>query len=301
MPPSPKEKTLTVEDFGAFLERLSQEGFECVVIGGCAVGAYAALRGDKVFTADLDVYADPETLDRILSWAARNGIPILKRPQPRTIPVAFIQWEGKDVNILTDSIGLPAPEDAARIARLFTLSKCGGIEVLVADPVDILRNKMLVDREKDRPHVEVLRRFIEEEIVEAFEKEVSPRTRIRPARQYLDATRAKTLPGPLAARLIPLARTLPDIRFLLSAVPDEGQAREILEKGRAFPEASEELQDIFKARRFGAKPSARPRPVRPSAARPRPARQKPPGSGPTRRRQKHARQRHASSRPQRRR
>ena len=109
MPPAPKEKTLTLEDFGAFLERLSEEGCECVVIGGCAVGAYGRLRGEEILTADLDVYADPETLDKILAWAARNGIPILKRPQPRSVPVAFIKWEGKDVNILTDSIGLPAP------------------------------------------------------------------------------------------------------------------------------------------------------------------------------------------------
>lgn len=256
MPPSPDESAHRIEDFAALLERLAEMGFEVVVIGGCAVGAYAALRGEEILTRDLDMLADPATLRAIVAWGARNGIQVLKTPRPRSVPVAGLRWEGKEINIVTDSIGLPEAREAARSARTFILSKHGGLEVDVADPFDILRNKVIVDRPKDRPHVEVLRRFVEEEVVEGFEQESAPRRRIRPAQLYLEATRSRELPAALAARLLPLARLPVDFRFLLSVVPEEAQARGLLEKARgaSLPTSDlEELEEIFSARRFGRK------------------------------------------------
>jgi hypothetical protein len=254
MPSPPEEKVHRLEDFAALLGRLEELGFEVVVIGGCAVGAYAALRGEDILTRDLDMLADPATLGAIVAWGARSGIQVLKTPKPRSVPVAVLRWEGKEINIVTDSIGLPEAREAARNARTFVLSQHGGVEVEVADPFDILRNKVLVDRPKDRPHVEALRRFVEEEVVEAFEKETAPRRRIRPAQLYLEATRSRELPAALAARLLPLARLPVDFRFLLSAVPEEAQARELMERARRAPLAAAvlaELEEIVEARRFG--------------------------------------------------
>ena len=41
MPSSPAEKTHYLTDFGALLRILNDQGFPYIVIGGCAVGAYA--------------------------------------------------------------------------------------------------------------------------------------------------------------------------------------------------------------------------------------------------------------------
>jgi hypothetical protein len=34
---------------------------------------------------------------------------------------------------------------------------------LIADPFDLLRNKVSVNRPKDQPHIAILRRFLDEE------------------------------------------------------------------------------------------------------------------------------------------
>ncbi len=70
-------------------------------------------------------------------------------------------------------------------------------------------------REKDKAHREILRRFIEEEIVEAFRRETEPRKRLRPVRRYLEVTGDESISEPLASRLLPLARTEADFRFLI--------------------------------------------------------------------------------------
>jgi hypothetical protein len=44
---------------------LSEHGLDAVVIGGCAVGAYARLMGETVLTTDLDLYTDRVTLEEI--------------------------------------------------------------------------------------------------------------------------------------------------------------------------------------------------------------------------------------------
>jgi hypothetical protein len=215
--------------------------------------------GKESRSHDLDLYADHRTLEGILSWASKSGLKVLKRPQPRSPPVALLEWQGLELNIVTDTFGLPDPSVALRVAHVFELSKHGGLEVMVADPLDLLRNKLAVNRPRDRPHVEILREFVEKEAVEAFEKETSPRARILPARQYIDVIGSRTLPEGLAARLLPLARSRVEFRFLIGTVPTEAEAHAALERARAALEDTGDLEAILAARRFPRKPLARPR------------------------------------------
>lgn len=249
MPSDPAKKAHNLEDYGEFLSALTAEGFDFLVIGGCAVGAYAHLRGITLFSGDLDLYTDRDTLNRVLEWAPKHGIDVVKRPQPRAIPVAFLLWQGMEVNILSSSDGLPEPEEAVRVARAFRLEK-QGLEVLVADPFDLLQNKLRVNRPKDQPHLEILRGFVEEEIVAAFEAETTPRERLAPARRWLHVTRSRTLSEKIAARLVPLAKTPADFRFLVNNVPSEKLARAALERARTQPELFGELEAILEHREF---------------------------------------------------
>lgn len=241
------EKTLhTLEDYVSLLAAFSGAAFEYVVIGGCAVGNYARLRGLTVLSGDLDLYTDDETLSEILQWAPGHGIIVVSRPQPRSIPTAFLQWRGKDVNVLTRSNGLPEPGDAVRTARLFRYPS--GLEVPVIDPFDLLRNKLEVNRPKDRPHIKILVRFIEEEIVAAFESGTGAGERLSPARRYLRVTDAKTIPRELADRLIPLAKTPPEFRFLVNTVPRRTQAAALVD--RAPAPLKDQLRKILALRRL---------------------------------------------------
>ncbi len=250
MPEPSTEETHTVDDFAEFLETLKKEGFEHVVIGGCAVGAYAHLRGETVLTADLDILSPPQVLNEILEWAPQNGVKLLKWPQPRTIPTAFLVWKDKEINILSSSHGFPPAGDAIQAARVFVLRSRGNTEVLIADCYHLLQNKLTVNRTKDQPHIDVLRRFIEEEIVRAFEVETDQRNRLGPARRLLEITKSRTLPEALGSRLIPLAHTGPDLRFLANTVLTPDQARSVLEKARAQPEVVEQIEKILKVRGF---------------------------------------------------
>ena len=241
-----------LEDFAGLFRQLSDEGFEFAVVGGCAVVAYASLLGEDLFSADLDLYVTQETLSELLSWAPRNRLRIVKRPRPRNIPVAFLEDdEGHEIDVLTSSKGLPKPEIVIRTARRFTLTAHGGLEVPVADPFDLLGNKLAVARDKDRAHAEILRRFVEEEAVAAFSEETEPRARLAPARRLLGALQRKALPAELADRLLDLARTPVDYRFLMGRVPTEEQAREILKRmERREEELYRQLEAIFATRRF---------------------------------------------------
>jgi hypothetical protein len=263
MPPEEKKKTLSVDDFAGFLRALEDSGLEVVVIGGIAVGAYAALRGDTVLSADLDVYTTQQTQVQIMDWAPSHGARIVKRPQPRSISVVFLEWDGKEVNVLSHTVGLPPPAESMQEARVFQLRKADGLSILVADPYDLLRCKLEVNRPRDRPHQQVLRSFLEEEVVEAFQTESGNRDRIAPAQRLLEVLELQSLPGDLARRLLPHARSASDFRFLI------GDA--VL---AAMPEAlglRDDLRRIVERRRKGRGPtdaSARPpraRPARPSA------------------------------------
>jgi hypothetical protein len=246
------QATHDLGDFAEFLRTLNTEGFEFVVIGGCAVVAYASLLGDELFSVDLDIYVTQATLVEILEWAPGQGLRIVKRPQPRSIPVAFLESaDGKEINILTSATALPRPEIVTRTARQFFLSAHGDLDVPVADPFDLLANKLGVARDKDLPHIEILRRFVEEEAVTAFSEEESPRARLEPARRLLEVLKDQTLPAALADRLIELARTAPDFRFLIHRVPTERQAKRLLAAADKHQEALRpSLESILVKRRF---------------------------------------------------
>ncbi len=251
-PAVPAQAAHDLGDFAEFLRQLDTAGFEFVVIGGCAVVAYASLLGDEFFSVDLDIYASQQTLLEILDWAPGRGVRIIKRPRPRNIPVAFLETaDGKEINILTSSTGLPRPEIATRTARQFTLSAHRDLEVPVADPFDLLRNKLAVARDKDLPHIEILRRFVEEEAIAAFSGEERPRARLAPAQRLLEVLERKVLPQALADRLIEHAATPADFRFLIHRVPAERQAKRLLAAlGERRRELRPELEAILAKRRF---------------------------------------------------
>ncbi|MHB2021605.1 MAG: hypothetical protein ACYCW6_32130 [Candidatus Xenobia bacterium] len=237
--PEGAERTLSVKDYATFLEWLQKEGFQAAVIGGCAVGLYADLLGQKSLSGDLDLLATPDTLSRCLLQLERKGIPIRKRPQPRNIPVAFFEWEGKEINILTSSLGFADPDYVIESARVFHLQD---LEFQVADPIQLLRNKLKVRRDKDLPHIEVLQQFIEEEIVASFRVEDQPGKRIALASRYLETSSSRRLPESLVARLIPLARLPSDFKFLANTVPPE-RAETLF--AAAPPELAPELRDLY--------------------------------------------------------
>jgi hypothetical protein len=93
------------------------------------------------------------------------------------------------------------------------------ITVLIADPFDLLRNKLAVNRPKDQPHIAILRRFLDEEAVSGFSQEKEPRARISAAERLLEVLGTQTLEDDLANRLLPLATTVADFRFLAHRVP----------------------------------------------------------------------------------
>lgn len=236
-------------EFSDFLQRLGSEGFQFTVIGGLAVGVYADLLGEKLLSVDLDIYVTQETLHDLLDWAPRQGIRVVKRPQPRHIPVAFFEVDGKEVNALTLTKGLPAPDVVARAARPFLLAE--DLEVPLADPFDLLRNKLEVLRDKDRPHIEILRRFVETEALAAFTGETKPRARLAPSRRLLEVLRADVLPEGLAGRLVEAADQEADFRFLMNRVPTAEQAERLMARvARRETELQRQLEEIRAHRRF---------------------------------------------------
>lgn len=232
----------TLSDFTDLLTLLMDRGFDFVVIGGCAVGAYAHLREETVFSADLDLYTTMEILEEMLSWAPRHGLAVQQRPQARSLPVAVLRWRGHEVNILTWATGLPAYGLVARTARELELP--GGLVVPLADPLDILANKLKAGRPKDRPHIELLCRFIEEEVVAAFSMEQG-RRRIWTARRYLEVLEGRTLPIALAERLVGLAREPIDFSFLASKVPTAALAHVLRQRCAASALDSDEQDRVL--------------------------------------------------------
>ena len=189
--------------------------------------------------------------------------PSEKRPKPRSIPTAFLEWEGKEINILTYSHGLPPPEVASQTARVFTLSRHGNLEVLLANPADLLRNKLNVNRPKDQPHIAFLVEFLESEAVAGFEQETTPRARLDPLRQLLLATGSKTISASLAARLLPLARLPSDLRMLANTVPTRALADAVkAAAGKTESPHREEILAILERRRFAPPPPAKKRRAR---------------------------------------
>jgi hypothetical protein len=222
MPTSTQKTPSTVDDYVDFFGLLAGLGIEFVVIGGCAVGAYARLLGEQVLSADLDLLVTWRSLETVVADAATIGARVQKLPQPRSVPVALLEWRGKEVNLLTGSSGLPTPDVAARAAREFHLGRGTDLAVLIADPFDLLRllrNKLSVNRPKDQPHIAILRRFLDEEAVGGLTKEKEPRARIGAAERLLEVLGSQTLEDDLADRMVPLAAKPTDFRFLAHRAP----------------------------------------------------------------------------------
>lgn len=114
------------------------------------------------------------------------------------------------------SAGLPRFGELAASARIVEVD---GLEVLVADPIDLLSNKLAVNRPKDQPHIELLRRFIEDEIVLSFSRLSEPRARLEAASALLDVLGHDTLDVELAEKLFELATLPSDFRFLANRGP----------------------------------------------------------------------------------
>jgi hypothetical protein len=209
----------SIDDYVDLFGVLAGLGVEFVVIGGCAVGAYARLLGEQVLSQDLDLLVTWRSLETVVADAGTIGVNIHKMPQPRNVPVALLEWRGKEVNLLTGSSGLPPADVAARAAREFRLDRGTSVPILIADPFDLLRNKLAVNRPKDQPHIAILRRFLDEEAVTGLSQEKEPRARISAAERLLEVLGTQTLEEDLARRLVPLATTLADFRFLAHRAP----------------------------------------------------------------------------------
>jgi hypothetical protein len=228
MPASGDEALHDVTAFTDLLAAFDREAIQYAVIGGCAVGVYARIRGERVLSADLDLYAAPATLNLLLSRAASLGLGLRKGLQARAVPVAVFEWRGMEVNVLTSSTGLPEPEAVIRGAREVQLDQEGLLLVPVADPFDLLRNKLAVARDKDLVHIDILKRFLEEEVVHEFAQEGSARKRMAAASRLLTTLGVETLPDGLAGRLIPLADSPALRRFLASRIPNAAALASLL-------------------------------------------------------------------------
>jgi hypothetical protein len=218
----------SLEAFSDFLRALGESGIPFVVIGGCAVGAYARMRGERVFSDDLDVYVRDTVLGELLDWAQEQGAIVRQRPQPRTIPVAVLEWNGLEINVLTASRGLPPPDVVIRTARVLEL-RDAGLDVPLADPLDLLANKMIVGRPKDQPHIEILRGFAEAEAVATFASASSGRERLARVRALLDVLGLSEIYGSLWDALSEHADHVVTRRFLVGRAPDRVRAEAILE------------------------------------------------------------------------
>jgi hypothetical protein len=204
--------------FGELLAAIEDAGFDVCVIGGIAVGAYGRLCGLPVVSADLDLFLAPRMMDDFLDWASGAGLTLVYRPQPRALQSAVLDWGGITIDVLSESAGLPSPELVAARAREFVLAGRDGLVVAVADPFDLLANKLAIGREKDLAHIELLRRFVEEEVLVSF-KEETGRRRLAAARRLMEVLGTTTLPRSLAERMLPAARDGLGRRFLVGCVP----------------------------------------------------------------------------------
>jgi hypothetical protein len=238
-----------IEDFVEILRALVDDGVSFAVIGGCAVGAYARMLELTVLSGDLDICVTESGLEDVLSVARREGATIVSRPQPRGVAVAFIDWHGRELNALTGSNGLPPARVVVRDARELELRGLG-LVVPLADAWDLLANKLAVRRDKDLPHIEVLRRFAEEEVVAAMSAARPARARLAPASRLLDVLGATSLSESLGERLIGLADEPPIRRFLVGRLATRPQVERVLAAAPA--DQREQLVALAALRSFPA-------------------------------------------------
>ena len=117
---------------------------------------------------------------------------------------------------------MPSPEQAYADAWDFD-----GIRVL--DPYQLLRNKLGVNREKDRPHAEILDTFLRGHVLLRFgDRSLTPRQRLVAAQTYLAAITADALPNELFEKMAGAAETNVARRFLIDHAPSRDDARAIV-------------------------------------------------------------------------
>ncbi len=170
-------------------------------------------------SGDPDLFLSGRDTADFIEWATDTGLELVHRPMRRAMQTAMLRWEGICVDVLSEAPGLPAADVLLARAREFELSGADGLVVSIADPYDLLANKLAVHREKDLPHIDILRRFIDEEVVVTFAEETSGRRRLDAARRLMDVLDTHMLPVELAARMLPAARDALGRRFLVSCVP----------------------------------------------------------------------------------
>lgn len=235
-------------DYAEFLHALDAEGFEYTVIGGCAVGAYARLRGVQVLSKDLDLYVPAASLPELTEWARSRGATIIQAPTPRTLPAAVLDWRGQRVDLLTTAPALPSPSGLASRAHRFDLSSFGGGLVLIADPFDLLANKLAVRRPSDEVHIELLTHYLEQEVRAAMASPGKARDRMRPARRLMETMNTHALSRQLAEQLLPLVNDAVTRRFLAGTVPLRDQAQRLIALAPQDERAS--LAQIVSRRQF---------------------------------------------------
>jgi hypothetical protein len=224
------DQTVRLDVFVELFEKIADVGLSCIVIGGCAVGVYARRVGETVFSQDLDLFMSEPGLEALLEASGLLGVEIQKRPQARSFPVAVLRWRGLEINVLTSTPGMPPADVAMRSAREMALGR--GPTVLIADPCDLLRNKLSVNREKDAPHIDILRRFLDEEAIFGFTHETEARARIAPAERLLAVLGTRTLDEALGRRLVALARAPSDFRFLAHRLPTRALVADLLARAQ---------------------------------------------------------------------
>lgn len=248
--PRTYETLYDLSRFAPLLGQVEQAGFRATVIGGLAVGAYGRLCGAPTMSGDLDLFLPGRDTSDFIEWAMDAGLELVHRPMPRAMQTAMLRWEGICVDVLSEAPGLPDGDVLLARAREFELSAADGLVVSIADPFDLLANKLAVHRDKDLPHIDILRRFIDEEVVVTFAEEASGRRRLDAARRLMDVLATRALPAQLAARMLPAARDALGRRFLLSCVPEREMAWGLLAEAADETERGR-LEVILAGRAFG--------------------------------------------------
>src|SRR5262245_26122177 len=128
------QTTSALADYIELFEALGRLGVEVVVIGGCAVGAYARLLGETILSNDLDLLLTRRGLELIIDESEALGLRVESRATARQVPVTVLRWKGREINLLTATDGLAAPDVEARSAREFRVSSDVDVAILIVDP-----------------------------------------------------------------------------------------------------------------------------------------------------------------------
>jgi hypothetical protein len=236
------ERNKTLEDFDEVLEWIKENGFQVAIIGGMAVGAFLPTAASPVMSGDLDLLTTPEEQQRVLRCAVRTpGVVVKKRPQPRTLGVLVLQWGGLEVDVLTRSSGLKSTEEAIQRAwpNIAPLP--------IADPVDLLGIKLAINREKDEPHIVILRDICRS-LALTFFADKSGRDSFEFLERWRKQEEWNCLPPDLVSELcLVTAGDLAKVRYLLRLAPSKAAALVLVDAAPAGAHAG--LKKIL-SRRF---------------------------------------------------